>query len=1136
MPKFVARQRKHKVRRREEDNGLRPSEESEDRKAATGSAIRAQLRQEFVKNDSAKLSSKKKKRLDKYIESKLKKEANASLMTKLGEAKIDTSQFQSSKDLSFKAVTQREAQRRSGPRSRLGSDTDEVVSDDYSSGESLIAELQNQSSSEGKLVIGDGLKRPVPLDSYGKPMISKKRKRGGVAKQLIIETDDSSDASSWYGFSEPIDSSSGQEDGSLSDYSSENDNESDEVSTAQPSVFKKWFLAQREKELNERRAEESNIPPPIFKPRKPDDDRADAALGPLYDNSTFQQMQGLLVERSKNIQKARLELPVVAEEQRIIETIQYNPVTIICGATGSGKTTQIPQFLLEIGYGNPKSPAPGIIGVTQPRRVAAISMSKRVGKELGAHFDRVSYQIRYESNVDSNTAIKFMTDGIMLREAAEDITMEKYSVIIIDEAHERSINTDLLIGMLSRVVKLRQDLASESPPRATTLKLVIMSATLDISGLVANTKLFPTPPPIVNIEGRQHPVSMHFSPTTETDYLEEMCKKVRTGHRKLPPGGFLVFLTGQKEIRELMENLYAAEGIRIGQRQDIVTSGKEVMTELDDFDFGSRLDDRQSKRSLKFDDEEDVIFKGLDGHKSLGHNEEEFDLGIIQPAQKLQMHILPLYSLLSTEDQMRVFDSPPHGSRLIVIATNVAETSLTIPGIRYVFDCGRAKESSFDPLTGVQKYEINLISKASAMQRAGRAGRSEAGHCYRLYSSLDYQRKFPDHTSPQILRTPLEAVVLELKAMGIKNVTNFPFPTEPDAEVLSRAENALLNLRALTIDGEVTDSGRQMSALPIPTRFARVLIIGDQHDCLAYVVALVAGLSVENIFLSERDIGLADPNSGNILENVNIHDQASLRDEYSTAQTYFRDLYDPRCDALKLLAAILTYSASPLQKEFCKTHFLRVKAMRECQLLRTQLHSILSRNSNILSSPVPPFTAVLPPPTIFQCTIIKQLLGVGFVDHVAIRGDIAPIPPATPMGMSPRSVYVPLLSPTDSPFAYVAHNSNLSALSPVQRPHYVIYSHLRSVINTVGNTKVLMFPLTPVKDTHLRELAKGTPLLEWGKPLKSMPFKKGRDQKGEFIECWAVPMLSAGPGRPGWELPAKQVVMRKVLGKGFVVQ
>ncbi|KAG9315882.1 P-loop containing nucleoside triphosphate hydrolase protein [Chiua virens] len=260
------------------------------------------------------------------------------------------------------------------------------------------------------------------------------------------------------------------------------------------------------------------------------------------------------VTRPPGVEEARLMLPIIAEEQPIMEAILLNPVVVICGETGSGKTTQVPQFLYEAGLGDPNGDNPGMIGVTQPRRVAAISMATRVAHELSLTPSRVSYQIRYDATVSPSTTIKFMTDGILLRELATDFLLSKYSVIIIDEAHERSMNTDILIGVLSRVLKLREQMWKEKKDDIKPLRLIIMSATLRVTDFAENKLLFPSAPPVINVSARQHPVTIHFNRRTSSDYVKEAIKKTAKIHSRLPPGGILIFLTGQNEISGVLQD------------------------------------------------------------------------------------------------------------------------------------------------------------------------------------------------------------------------------------------------------------------------------------------------------------------------------------------------------------------------------------------------------------------------------------------------------------------------------------------------------------------------------------------------------------------------------------------------------
>ena len=347
-----------------------------------------------------------------------------------------------------------------------------------------------------------------------------------------------------------------------------------------------------------------------------------------------------------------------------------------------------------------------------------------------------------------------MTDGILLREVSEDITLRKYSAIIIDEAHERSINTDLLIGMMSRIVRLRESLSTEDT-NVKPLKLIIMSATLAVADFICNKDLYPVPPPIVQVEGRQYPVTVHWARKTSRDYLDEAYRKICKGHKTLPPGGMLVFLTGQDEINQLLRKLkqtFPLIGSDKGGAGLVVRiSGTEAPIETEDVELGSFQDclsESDFESSASVDD--DIIPGKVEDDLHLGDDIEKAS----------PMHVLPLYSLLPTSEQLRVFDPPPQGSRLVILSTNIAETSLTIPDIRYVFDCGRAKERRYNTDTSVQSFKVGWISKASANQRTGRAGRTGPGHCYRLYSSAVYERDFEEHAQPEILRVPLEGLHL----------------------------------------------------------------------------------------------------------------------------------------------------------------------------------------------------------------------------------------------------------------------------------------------------------------------------------------------------------------------------------------
>jgi len=747
------------------------------------------------------------------------------------------------------------------------------------------------------------------------------------------------------------------------------------------------------------------------------------------------------VHRSESIQAVRLNLPVCSQEQEIMECILENDVCILSGETGSGKTTQLPQFLFEAGYGLLETGKPGLIGVTEPRRVAAMATAKRVAEELnvwnpeeskqrsremqralekkaakasaaaataaaassesaptttlGGSPDEdaadlvdltlVAYQVRYSRLTTPATKIKFMTDGILLREIQASFLLPGYSAIIVDEAHERGVATDILIGLLSRIVPLRNGMArkflAEKARREALavaagrakesvdlsdlhpvypLKLIIMSATLRLHDFTQNARLFPRPPPVLSVDARQYPVSVHFHKFTPLhDWQGHVLKMLTKMHAKLPMGGsgsgsgggILVFLTGKEEIEAVLAKLRALfeEKRRKEQaRQARLTDAlDEAMDDEDEESTGKDGAKKAAKKKVAApaapaapvtpsydpDDPNDPIFEidvsseeeddddeeGKDGakHDRFADEGDAVDLdldvqpgedemaaadktrgtdlsdgagesgarsgGKLDPAvlqQQLRelvesatspVHVLPLYSLLPTTEQMRVFEPIPAGHRLIVLSTNVAETSLTIPGIRYVLDCGREKARVYDRVTGTSQYVVQWISKASAAQRSGRSGRVGPGHAYRLYSSAAFDTQFATFAPPEILRTPIDSTVLNMKAMGIPDLLSFPFPTPPEPQALRIAYQSLQLLGALEDtprgkgkagEKQVTELGRLLSSFPVAPRFGKMLVLACQGQrgaaaaspaphatLLSYAIRLVAVLSVEQMFV-----------------------------------------------------------------------------------------------------------------------------------------------------------------------------------------------------------------------------------------------------------------------------------------------
>lgn len=1040
---------------------------------------------------------------------------------------------------------------------------DQIMASDGSnesdaSSEAIVSTARHPAP-QSAATFGGGLKRALENDDEGRPVIQRRVRRKvnttapPIARELPWEgfssTEDSED-------SDPVSVSASVSVGTQTESEPENDmnessseeeeNENDRaIRKGRSSAFKAWATQQVNEAIGFQPSSTDSGLQQIeaqklrteFKPREPETEPLPTELN-VTSAYPERKAHSIKVKRSPEMQEIRLGLPVVAEEQKIMEAVFNNACVVIWGATGSGKTTQVPQFLYEAGFANPDSPTPGMIGVTQPRRVAAVSMSKRVSDELGGLQGKVSYQIRYESSVGSQTAIKFMTDGILIREIASDFALLKYSVIVIDEAHERSANTDILIGMVSRIVDLRAEMSKEDE-KVAPLKLLIMSATLRISDFLENSNLFRNgPPPLVQAEGRQYPVTIHFARRTQREYLEEIFQKVSRGHRKLPPGGMLVFLTGQNEIAAMTKRLHEAFTNTLGSSQTsrkVTITARDAPLEAEDLDFGG--DDFRAHEKL--DDSDDDFADGR------GEEDDEFSVDDVTPAST-QVHVLPLYSQLQTKDQMRVFDVPPDNARLIVLATNIAETSLTIPGIRYVFDCGRSKEKRYDQTTGVQSFEIDWISKASAGQRAGRAGRTGPGHCYRLYSSAIYERDFAEYAEPEILRMPVEGIVLQLKSMNLQHVVNFPFPTPPDRQSLAKAEKLLTHIGALTAHGEVTPVGRELSVYPLSPRFSRMLVIGHQHDCMPYTIAMVSALAVPELFIPEGqlDLSVRVQDSDSIYSTADrLADESrkKRRKEYNRAHSIFSK-NSTSSDAIKALTALCAYAYVPDPAAFVRDYFLNPKAVKEASTLRHQLSTIIQSNQpGILPSR---YEKCLPQPTPKQLKALEQILAAAFIDQVSIRADLAPTAEDMPRKPS-RAIdvpYLPLFSTHQGraedliDIAVFLHPSSvLSHSLPKELPHYIIYSHLQRTtpasIEGAKKPRTRMHALASVTGKQIANLARGTPLLEYGKPIGKIT-----ELEGGRRECWVVPELVGEKGGRRWPLPAQKVVQRRENKEGWVVE
>jgi pre-mRNA-splicing factor ATP-dependent RNA helicase DHX15/PRP43 len=553
----------------------------------------------------------------------------------------------------------------------------------------------------------------------------------------------------------------------------------------------------------------------------------------------------LYSNRYFRILKQRQQLPAYESKNDFLEMIRNNDIIIVQGETGSGKTTQIPQYLMEEFADDGK-----LIGVTQPRRVAAISVAKRVSEETDTTVgDYIGYSVRFNESVSVRTKLKYMTDGMLLRESMSDSNLSRYSVIVLDEAHERTLSSDILLAMMKKLVKKKRE-----NKELGSLKLVVMSATIEVERFA---KYFDEDVPVLSIPGRCHPVEIFYTSEPEPDYLAATIRTAVQIHCFEPRGDVLVFLTGEDEITQAVN---------------------QTRKQIDD---------------LK--------------------NE-------VGPAL-----VLPLFSAMSNENQQRIFAPAPEDlgdlpGRKIIFSTNIAETSLTIDGVVYVIDPGLSKQKVYNPRLKIESLLVAPISKASAKQRAGRAGRTQSGKCFRLYTEDSYKNDLEDFTISEVLRSDLCAALMQLKSLGVENLIKFDFIEPPSPETMLRALDSLVMLGVFTKhDGGLTNLGKVMSMFPLEPKYTKVLFAAASRNCFNAALSIISVITCGNWRIRDRS---------------NNFQSDAMQRKFIDSQ---------ECDLMTVLNVFNAFNKANNKFRYCRNNYLNFRTLNAANNVRRQLLRIAQR-------------------------------------------------------------------------------------------------------------------------------------------------------------------------------------------------